>query len=274
MIKPDIINLLNKLQPISKLGNILRLWRRDRLWSNYDEYYEVLLRHAPLHLDWLKQANLPHPQSSIFSIGPGRGELELTLCQNFDCVLGYAETYPRYYQEVEQGFATAGLSDRIVERHQDLYQTFVPTRSYDLILSVHSWYSFGYDAKLLRQTLEMLSSNGVMLLTVTSKEDFFFRHTLVRQNFSAEELSQWATEQGFPHQLHLLRTSISADKLRVNGSLTKEAKGVIGFLKGKLWWQIPRQERCRISKPFRELGANDYIERVYGLLYFESSHLC
>jgi SAM-dependent methyltransferase len=249
----------------------MRRWLQGRLWQNYDQSYDVLLSHAPMHRRWVAENLASPPPASLFSIGPGRGELELALCKDFGCRVGYVETYPPYFKAVTDQFRHAKLDEHIIEKHQGAYQTFVPQQHYDLILSVHSWYSFGYDQDLIQRTLNALSPEGSFILTITSAEDFFFTNTLKKQEFSAEDLSRWATEQGFSHDLNLLRQSVPATTLVTNGALTKDAKNIISFLKGKLWRKIPQADRQQIEQRLLQAAQEDNVERVYGLLHFKKS---
>ena len=263
--------LSSRLRLLAQWRKPLNRWARGRLWQIYDQSYDSLLGHAPLHRRWLEEMGLSSELDSLLSIGPGRGELELALCRDYGCNFGYAESHSRYCQAVEASFKEAGLGERIIERHRGYYQNFVPQQRYKLILSIHSWYSFGYDASLMRRTLNALAPGGSFILTITGEDDFFFLNALKQQGFSAEEFSRWATEQGFPHKLHQLRMSVSGSELVADGALTDNAKGVISFLKGKLWRKIPQPERQQIEQRFVQTTQHGDVERVYGLLHFHNT---
>ena len=264
--------LVTRLHQLAQWRTPLQRWTRGRLWRTYDKSYGALFSHAQLHQQWLERVGLPPRGGSLFSIGPAQGELELALCQAHDCDVGYAESFPRYCRELERRFAAAGQSQHLVERHQGPYQGFQASRKYDLILSVHSWYSFGYDVDLLRRSLAMLVAGGSLVLTITSRKDFFFQNALCRQAFSAEDLSAWATENGLAHQLTLLRMRVASERVVADGTLTPAAKGAISFLKGRLWWRIARAERKRIQTRFlQEAVPGASVERVFGLLHFRAA---
>ena len=169
---------------------------------------------------------------------------------------------------MEKRFRAAGLGERILERHRGPYQDFIPRHRYALILAIHSWYSFGYNAELLRRTMDALAPGGTFILTVTCAEDFFFRNAVKQQTFSAEELSQWAIEQGYENELHRLRMPVPASALVTDGALTEDAKGTIAFLMGRLWHKIPAAERQDIEQRFMAAADRGGFERVYGLLHF------
>ena len=264
--------LSTQLRFLAQWRRPLSRWAKGRLWQVYDQAYDPLLGHAPLHRRWLEEMLLSSPPDSLFSIGPGQGELELALCRDYGCDFGYVEVHPRYCRAVERRFKEAGLGQRIVERLQGPYQNLAPQRNYGLILSIHSWYSFGYDARLLRRTLDALSPGGSFILTITAEDDFFFCNALKRQIFSAEDLSHWAMEQGFVHDLHQLRMPIPATALVVDGALTDDAKGIISFLKGRLWRKIPHPERQRIEQRFVQAAQHGKVERVYGLMHFRNTN--
>ena len=261
----------SKLRSLAQWRRPMRRWLQGRLWRNYDQSYDVLLSHTAIHRSWITEKWTSSSIDSLFSIGPGRGELELALCQHYGCRFGYVETYPPYFKAVAERFKRANLDKRIVEKHHGAYQNFVPQQHYDLILSVHSWYSFGYDLEMMHRTVDALSPGGSFILTITSADDFFFANTLKKQKFSAEDLSRWAIEQGFPHDLILLRQSVPATALVANGALTKDAKNIISFLKGKLWHKISPEDRQQIEQRLLQATQQDNVERVYGLLHFKKS---
>jgi len=256
-----------KLRELARWRRPLRRLRSGRLWKLYDQAYDPLVGHAEIHEHWLAAKLSPAPRS-IFSIGPGRGELELSLCRQFNCEFGYAESYARYSRTVETGFRKAGLAGCIVERHRASYKTFTPAREYDLVLSIHSWYAFGYDVDLLRGTLDMLTPGGSLILTVAAKDDFFYRSGLIGQHFSAQELSAWARGAGFENTLHLIPKPVADAALLRDGELTEAARGIVSFLTGRLWGEIPEAERTVIQRKFIEGAEQGGVRRDYGLLHF------
>ena len=257
-----------RLKFLAQWRRPLARWRRGRLWQLYDQAYDPLVGHTALHLDWIAKHLGDWRPQSVFSVGPGRAELELALCSEYDCEFGYAETYSRYCRTLERRFRRANLARNIVQRHQGGFQAFQPTRGYDLILAIHSWYAFGQDGSQLRKALGMLSDGGSFLLTVTCDDDFFFQNEVRQQVFSAQQLSQWSNDLGLDHEFHLLRLPVAAHDLIVDEELTEEARGIASFLRARLWRDFSASEKADFQEDIMEAIAGAGVERRYGLLHF------
>jgi SAM-dependent methyltransferase len=245
--------------------------RSNELWRIYDRAWPAHLGTADTHFEWLRARGLLEEAESLFSIGPGRGELELRLVREFGLELGYAEPVRHYRRALEREAATLLLDSKIVERQRGPYRAALLSRTYDLILSVHSWYGVGRDPDVLERTLASLSPGGTLLISVSSREDFFVREGLARALMVAEDLSDWVGRLGLEHRLYRVERELPVELLVMGGQPTQVGKDVLSFFAGRPWRSLDRSARRQRQEILLRSEHRSHFTRSHGVLVIPKS---
>jgi SAM-dependent methyltransferase len=225
----------------------------------------------PLY-EWLLESGMLDSAESLFSIGPGDGRLELRLAKNFGLTVGYAEPTVAFRDSLEASADAAGLTNRIVERQEGPYKPRRLTRRYDLILSSGSWYAAGYDRSTLDQTLSALTPNGVLIIALSSCDDFFMTERITRPTvMTAEDLAHWLGNQGVEHELHRVERRVSNDLLLESGQLTELARDVLSFYTLRHWYKVPSRDKDRLKASLFRNKERGFFTRVQGLVVLYKS---
>ena len=115
------------------------------------------------------------------------------------------------------------------------------------MISIHSWYSFGYDIEILKKALSMVKPGGKLIVNLLSQNsadyDLGCLSHAVGMDVNAETLSKFATEQGFQHDLdyEVLYRPINVF-FDEEGNLTNGAKDFACFLIARPWNEMSSLE--------------------------------
>jgi hypothetical protein len=218
----------------------------------------------PLY-EWLVESGLLDSAEDLYSIGPGNGALELRLAKEFHLEVGYAEPTVAFRESLEASAEAAGLTNRIVERQEGPYRADRLTRRYDLILSFGSWYPIGYGRSILDQTLSALSANGVLIISMASRDDFFATEG-IRRSMTAEDFADWLRSQGVEHELYHVERRLSNDLLLESGELTNLARDVLSFYTLRHWDAVPLRDQASLKASLLRNEKRGFFTRTYGIV--------
>ena len=93
----------------------------------------------------------------MFSVGAGRGELELELVRDLGLRLGYIEPDAEAIRQFESSLRESGLESSILDRHHGRFQTFESNQRYDLGLFIFSWLPKGREIQWLKKAMSLLT---------------------------------------------------------------------------------------------------------------------
>ena len=143
--------------------------------------------------------------SSILSIGPGEGEVEVRLAKEADREIGIVEPSKMLFDQLMKNARDADIQTKLLEAHQQSFEEFQPARKYDLVLSLFSWFAFGLNRQLLAKALSCRTPTGKLLICLQSESCPSTRISAISLssgiNLTSEALSTWATREGFPHEM-------------------------------------------------------------------------
>lgn len=145
---------------------------------------------------------------SLFSIGGGKGELEAFAAKNLGLELGYLDPSPNLVQDFRENLKEYDVSEKSVEIFEQRFQDFNPTRTYDLIISIHSWYYVGNGKEPLEKALSMLSPKGNLYIIFSMSNCFskrFVKKFGIRSVYHAEELDDTARSLGLSYKFEVLK---------------------------------------------------------------------
>ena len=261
------------------LASTLRWVRsRGRRQLSADDRWEIYARISshmsmvdPLY-EWLVESGFLERAESLFSIGPGSGALELRLAKEFHLTVGYAEYTAAFRESLEASAEAAGLTNRIVERQEGPYRADRLTRRYDLIISSGSWYEAGYDRSILDQTLSALSPNGVLIISLSSRDDFFVAERIRRRTaMTAEDFADWLGSEGVEYELYRVEQRLPTDLLLESGQLTNLAQDVLSFFTHRHWDTVPLRDRDRFKTSLIRNEKRRFFNRVRGIVVLPGS---
>ena len=199
-------------------------WKRHRRWRAYDSAFGDM-RGAEYQATWLGERPYLEGAQSMFSIGPGSGRVEVELLKGSQTAFGYAEADLGFRRALEKRARRAGVASLIHER-QHGYEPESLAGSYDVILSIASWYSWELDEPMLSNTRSLLAPTGVLVIALWSRDDFFARMT-AKDWFVAEHFSSWLSDTGVEHSAHRLEYSLSMDRFLRNGRPTRKGNDLL-----------------------------------------------
>ena len=244
----------------------------------YPEVYRRMrsgLRRTEGVLRYLRARGLLTAVRSVLSIGPGEGELEIELARDLDR-LGVIDPDGRALEILRVRLRECGLEERLgvclPERFQGDAVGAISER-FDLVLSIHSWYAIARDAAALRHALGLRNDGGRLLISLASEQDMANELKALgprrETDPTAEAVSEWADEAGFPHSFERTHAPRSADLFVDERGLTEVGRSMVGFLVSTPWDGLAepvREEALRIVRAHVRSGR---IESKTGWLLFE-----
>lgn len=214
---------------------------------------------------------------SLMSIGAGEGALELSVAQSEALMLGYIDPSSPAAEVYQRNAQKAGLTQRCVETHVGGFESFQGQRSYDLVLSIHSWYAFGKNEHLLRKALQLMGPGGAFFLTLISRSSLvwkladLFENKEGSDNLCAEDISEFSKSLGLEHRFVLNRRVFPSTYFLKKGLLTQPARDVAAFLNFSSWDEISPALQRKTLEYFRDEQVEGQIAFTCGCLIFRES---
>ncbi|MCH9652599.1 MAG: class I SAM-dependent methyltransferase [Planctomycetes bacterium] len=210
--------------------------------------------------------------SSILSIGPGEGEVEIKIAKESEIEFGIVEPSKTLFDQLMTNARDADVESKLLEAHQQSFEEFQPARKYDLVLSLFSWFAFGFDQRLLTKALSCRNPNGKLLICLQSESSPSTKISAVSRssgiNLTSETLSTWATSQGFQHEFDIYHGTVPADRFILHGELTQMGKDFASFLTATPWNEIPNEVKSVTLNSLRQAQHEDLIDFQCGCLIF------
>lgn len=244
--------------------------------TQYPDRYQsfsALTERTPNLCSYIQEQRLFEVGNSFFSIGSGEGELEIALAQAYQSTFEVLEPVPLFVDNFKAIANAHNLTDQLSGIHQMPFESFEVKQQFDRVLSIHSWYGFGFDTKLLNKALSMVKPGGHLFINLMSKKSPVY--DLSNMSYSdgidlcSENLSEWATNAGFIHQFNWESAVRPATLFfEEDGQLTLKAKNFASFLMASAWNDLSCKEQTRVHDIFYNYRNHDSIHIVSGCLLF------
>jgi len=235
--------------------------------------FSALIERTPNLCRYIRDQQLFENDKCFFSIGAGEGDLELALAREYNSRFEFLEPASLFVESFERFVKEQQLSDRVMNIHQQSFEDYVSGDLFDYVLSIHSWYSFGFNRLLLKKALSMLKPGGRLLINLMSKQSPVYG--LSNMSYSsgidlcAEGLSEWAEKEGFIHQFSLETAARPAELFfTTGGDVTSEAKDFASFLIARPWNELSEKEKNKATNIFELHRSGDTVNIVSGCLLF------
>lgn len=225
----------------------------------------------------LHEQGLLQGRSSVLSILGGTGHLESILAKKHGFSVGYIDPSPTLSQLFQKRFQEEGLEQKIVEFHPAPFETFSSNRQYDLIIAIHSWHHIGHQASELQKALQLLSPQGLLLLSINSQQAFTVRlrkaFPLIDPTVTAEDLSRWATELGYPHSYIESHKNRDIFQLIDRKGFTKQGKAWLSDVFCQEYENFTEETKQSMYQFFIQAKTQKTDWEVFGSLLFDKKHL-
>jgi ubiquinone/menaquinone biosynthesis C-methylase UbiE len=210
---------------------------------------------------------------SLLSIGSGEGDLEIELAGSVDRI-GAIDPDRGALSLFRAKLRERGLEDRLGLCIADRFETAAIPDRFDLVLAVHSWYAIGRDRDALARALTLREPTGTLALALASREGMTVRLKALgpraETDPTAEEISAWASDQGFPHTFELCRNPKPAALFIDDAGLNEVGRALIGFLVSTPWEELSGELREAGERIVRSSVRGGEIESATGWLLFRA----
>lgn len=206
---------------------------------------------------------------SVLSIGIGAGNVECLGAKDYGYRLNYIEPSPPMRRALQEKIRTLGIESLIGEGHHCAFEDFVPVDTYDLVLSLDSWYRIGTDKEMLAKALRLRSKGGKLLIQgLTRDKQVYWILDDFRNLIAAEELSQWAKQAAFDHEYFTSTHRIPIERLIIDDEFTDTYRSYVAFVYGKRWADLSAAEIYKAENALIDLDRGGFIEKHFGYLLF------
>ena len=227
---------------------------------NHAEYLEPLLRDRGIFRD----------VSTVLSIGIGAGHLECQLVRKSGIALSYVERSQPMIEAIRRNMERYGLSQNVVEAFEGSFEDAPIEHTYDLVLSLDSWYHIGRHKTALEKALSLRAPGGRLLIQLMNQDrQLYWVLDQVRGLMSSNDLSAWALEQGFEHGYFEHSHWVPVSRLAVDGRPTDGFKHFVAFAKGQAWDELSDAERDEAVDAVHTLQRDGALETRHGYLLFD-----
>jgi SAM-dependent methyltransferase len=233
---------------------------------------------AEFYYSFFEKRGLLENVTSWFGLGAGAGALELIVTSNLNVEIGFLDPSENLVSLFNKRINSAALNHRVREIHCDYFQDIKLEKSYDLIVSLHSWYYIGLNADLLQKALDGLMPQGKLIIIVIHPDSFiadFIREYRTNQNsenpITSDQISNWANSLGFKHKYLEEIHQVTKERYINNNQLTLNGKNFVSYTSRMDWNSITPDIQKEIFSFLEKNIVNDCFQFKFGLLIFDKS---
>ncbi len=223
---------------------------------------------------YLLESGVLDGAASVLSIGPGDGAVEVELMRKSNLHLGFVEPSKLFYDQCLAGIKAAGFEERITEACNASFQDYESSESYDVVLSLFSWFALGFDRDMLEKALRCVKPGGRLLICIQAESS---PSTLISAasrsdgiSLTSEALSRWASEEGFAHRYEVYHGLVPAEQYLDDGGLTEAGRDLVSFISATLWEDIPSALKQTALKAMQDANDGTHIDLAGGCLIFDA----
>ncbi len=247
--------------------------------TQYPDRYQsfsALTERTPNLCRYVREQGLFDQRNSFFSIGSGEGTLEVALAEEYRSPFEVLEPVPLFVDNFTQLAKEKGVDKQLSEVHPIPFEELSSQKQFDRVLSIHSWYGFGFNKGLLQKALSMVKPGGKLFINIMSEKSPVYG--LSNMSYSegidlcAESLSTWAESEGFSHTFDREAAIRPANLFFCDdGSITLHAKNFASFLMACAWDDMTVSEQKEVEGIFRRHCKDDTVSIVSGCLIFDKN---
>lgn len=242
-----------------------------------DAYQKIVASFDRIHTlhDYLIDIDGMVGASSIFSIGPGDGAIEVRLAKENNLKLGVVEPSSLLFEKLRSNVASAGIKHLLIEENQQSFEDYESEEKYDCVLSLYSWFAFGFDTQLLEKALRLLNPGGLLVICLQSEKSPSTQISSSSRStgidLTSEALSTYFKQSGFGHQYLMYDGGVAAETYIGKDGLTELGKDLVSFLNATPWNDLNTFLRKSGFTTLRDSIHNGQIRFQSGCLVFRAS---
>ncbi len=231
--------------------------------------YEQLQQHEALQ-------DLGETPKVLF-LGGECGRLALKLVEEMGANLGFIEPSFNQNVAVKKVVYDQKLTLSVIDSHQGEFLAYDYLSSYNLVLSIHSWYSHGHSESNLDKALGALDPGGRLFILLNSRQSILpslagLGDRVDGLDLTAESLSKWAIEKGKLHKFGHIPFRRPFAEFVVGSEFTDLGKKVVRYWVGQAKWEeIGDENVSRMLDLFRMNQEEQFLPLPMGYLSFEAS---
>jgi SAM-dependent methyltransferase len=209
--------------------------------------------------------------STVLSIGIGAGFTECMLARDNDWLMSYVEPSALMRDAVRRTIDRFNIRSHIADEFPCTFEEMHTVKRYDLIIALDSWYRIGCRQTALQKALDLRSAGGTLIIQLlTRRHQLYWMLDQANDLIAAEELSRWATEQGFTHSCRESIHKVAVTDLIVRDTATHAYQHFVSFAKRRNWDDIGDDEKAQAIAAVRSLEHDGFISTNYGYLIFDA----
>lgn len=224
--------------------------------------------------DYLHSSGILDGCSTVLSIGAGEGAVEIRLAKELGRQIGVIEPSQTYLDTFLANASSAGVSEQIIAAHNQSLQAFEPSSHYDLVVSLFSWFAFGFDQQVFEKALSCRTPTGKLLICLPERSNPMTKIAVKSRpsdvTYTSESLSAWANEAGFAHRYDVYHGVVRADQFVIDEGLTQTAKDLTAFVANAPWAELSMDVQSESLKAFAQARNGKLIDFAAGCLIFEA----
>lgn len=238
----------------------------DELLASYDT---TVLNHASSLEPLLREKGLLKGVRSLLSLGIGAGHLECSLARETGMKLSYVERSESMIAAVEMNIASHGIEPCMVDRFHESFETASITGTYDLVLSLDSWYHIGRSRATLEKALRLRSPDGRLLIQLMSADrQLYWELDRVRGLISSNDLHTWVLGERLTHEYFEHSHWTPLNNLISEDGPTDGFKHFVAFAMGVPWDYLSAVQRDEAVRVVYDLQSGNRLETRHGYLLF------
>ena len=242
----------------------------ERFPDAYAKIVKSLNRIETLY-QYLRACGLLQGVKSVLSIGSGDAAVEIRLAGELGFELGVVEPAEDYLKKSLAGAEAAGI--RLREAHHGSFQSYQSHLKYDLVLSLYSWFAFGFDRQVLEKALSCRAPGGKLVICLQGEASPSTQISGLSRasgiNLTSEKISQWATELGFDHRVEVYHGVVPAPTYLDNRGLTQTGRDLVSFLLATPWDDVTPELRAKTLGILQESLCDGNVDFESPCLIFE-----
>jgi hypothetical protein len=239
-----------------------------------DMYAKVVSKFDREHslYDFIVDSGIVDNVETLLSIGPGDGLVEVRLARERGVKLGLIEPSTSLFDQMMRNSTEAGVDAQIVEARKDSFEHYTVSQPYDLVLSLFSWFAFEFDRSVLEKALHCTKRGGKLLICIQDAASPSTRISALSRsggiNLTSENLSEWARNEGFDHQMETYHGKVPAEVYLDGQQLAEGGCDLTSFLLATPWDEISDEHRSLAWESFEAARRGDAIDFSAGCLIF------
>lgn len=183
---------------------------------------------------WLIEIGALKQGMSFFSIGGGFGTLEANIAKDYEATFGFLEPTPSLFNLAQARLERFGVMGKQLEKHLMPFQEFTPSRRYDSVFAIHSWYYIALSSE---------ENWGKQVVHALGRTDTFMTY---------EHLKRWSDQLGIESTVYFRKEMDNLNHTLENGLPTQKTKDWVTYMARKPWAELSLEKQAIVTDLFRK----------------------